>query len=164
MVYNRRSATVSKNEVVFGNQRAKGIAFVAFDAGQRRRSVDIPKNDSCGQCTAFENVLFQAIVFRADTTVLDDDIRARRLTDEARNLIGRAVDNDLRVIDLGIFVLVFLPPVDCGFGECDLVPKPAQVLVDASVISGSAIPQRGAQTGSEDENLHLPNSSQICSN
>src|SRR6185312_4211721 len=44
MLHHWRAAAVSKDEIVFRNQRAKGIAFVLLNSRERSRSVHIPKS------------------------------------------------------------------------------------------------------------------------
>ena len=160
---NRRPSTVGKNGVVLRNESAERVRVVRFDSRQGGRRIHVPENDLASRRPAGQDPSFQSLVIGADSTVLDHDLRLRGIADQFWNAVWRFIETNIRIVDVS-GVPMILASVNGGFSEGDAVSEAVQVLINAAIVGGCAVPVRGRQAGAEDKNVHLPNSLQISSN
>ena len=139
MLNHRRSAAVSEDVVVLRNQRAKRMQHVGFDAGQRRRSINIPESYLRSRRPALQHALFQQCVVDSNAAVLDHQIGIASPLDQRRNISRRFVNNHLRITEI-FLVPMLLPPICIRLGKGDLKSKFCQVFINATIIGCRAIP------------------------
>ena len=160
VIHNRRTTAVSKNKIVFGNEREKRISRVSFHTRQGCGSIHVPEGDPGSIGLALQNFFFQQLIEYTHTAVLHHKVARGGLLQQRGNIIRIFVNNCVYVTEIA-GVTVLQTAISIGLGKCNLVSKRVQLLVNASIIRSRAIPIRRGNAGAKNENLHREISWQI---
>src|SRR5579864_7941851 len=157
----RRAPAVSKNKIVFRNERAKCISMVGFHPRQSCRSIHIPEGDPRIIGAALQNFLFQKFIEYAHAAVLDHQIASGGLFQQHGNFISVFINDGLYIAEI-TRVAVLQTVIGVGLCKYDSMAQRVKLFINPAIISRCAIPVGRRDAGPKDENLHREISWQIC--
>ncbi|EGE59438.1 hypothetical protein RHECNPAF_2190032 [Rhizobium etli CNPAF512] len=138
--HDRIAAAIGQHKIDLGERSAQRVIGIGPEFGKRCRGIDVPEDFQGSRSRVAKDFLQQQIVFETDAARLDDNIGPCSFAGNGLQCVDRSLVDDDPAPVRWIDVAVFLPIVDVGLVEGDLIAFPRERPQQAAIVSGGTIP------------------------